>query len=449
MGWREQLRPASFRGVPFQVDSVDGQIGRRTVVHEYPGRDSASVEDLGRRVRRIKLDAFVLGDGYMSVRDQLRAAIEKAGSGQLVHPYWGEMRVSVEGEARVTESTDKGGYARFSFSVVEAGARLGPIVQVETSSRVLELTGVSAFVHLRPATRPAPAAAALAASTVRRFTVAGANAAVTAGAEGTIGRALGALRTARRAAATALAVTDTTPALLAQFAEDAAALIHEPATLASRTLGLLAAIIRPLVALRSLALASASGSTIVASGESAPGTDAPQRPAGAQPLTADDLVTVLLTLVRSFATIGLSEPPTGDPLELSNRDAVTFLFRCGGVVAGCEAAAQLPCDNFSQAQALRDEFVSQLDALQLEVQDDDLYSALADVQAALVEHFASTAADLPRVASFTPAATLPALVIAHQLYGDATRDEELVRRNRVRHPGFIPGGIALEVLSDV
>jgi prophage DNA circulation protein len=44
-------------------------------------------------------------------------------------------------------------------------------------------------------------------------------------------------------------------------------------------------------------------------------------------------------------------------------------------------------------------------------------------------------------------ATLPALVVAHRVYGDATRADEIVSRNRVRHPGFVPGGIALEVAT--
>ena len=41
------LRPASFRGVPFKVmDSDDGR-GRATVIHEFPMRDQVYVEDLG------------------------------------------------------------------------------------------------------------------------------------------------------------------------------------------------------------------------------------------------------------------------------------------------------------------------------------------------------------------------------------------------------------------
>jgi prophage DNA circulation protein len=43
---------------------------------------------------------------------------------------------------------------------------------------------------------------------------------------------------------------------------------------------------------------------------------------------------------------------------------------------------------------------------------------------------------------------LPALVVAHRLYGDAARADEITVRNGARHPGALRGGIALEVLSE-
>jgi prophage DNA circulation protein len=38
-------------------------------------------------------------------------------------------------------------------------------------------------------------------------------------------------------------------------------------------------------------------------------------------------------------------------------------------------------------------------------------------------------------------------VLAYDLYEDARRDGELARRNRIAHEGFLPPGLALEVLS--
>jgi prophage DNA circulation protein len=47
-----------------------------------------------------------------------------------------------------------------------------------------------------------------------------------------------------------------------------------------------------------------------------------------------------------------------------------------------------------------------------------------------------------------PQATQPALVLAYSLYEDASRDADIIARNNVRHPGFVPGGRTLEVLAD-
>lgn len=45
--WQSQLRPCSFRGVPFAIISEEGSHGRRQAVHEYPYRDTAWIEVWG------------------------------------------------------------------------------------------------------------------------------------------------------------------------------------------------------------------------------------------------------------------------------------------------------------------------------------------------------------------------------------------------------------------
>jgi prophage DNA circulation protein len=51
------------------------------------------------------------------------------------------------------------------------------------------------------------------------------------------------------------------------------------------------------------------------------------------------------------------------------------------------------------------------------------------------------------VRSSTPLQTVPAVVLAHALYGDAWfrsgRADELAARNRIIHPGFVPAGQAV------
>jgi prophage DNA circulation protein len=69
--------------VPFAVRRSDAQVGRRTVQHEYPQRDTPFAEDMGRAARRFSLDAYVLGPDYDQARDRLIDALEARGPGLL------------------------------------------------------------------------------------------------------------------------------------------------------------------------------------------------------------------------------------------------------------------------------------------------------------------------------------------------------------------------------
>ena len=95
------LRPASFRGVSFQVNGTDLGAGRRVQVHEYPQRDQPWVEDLGRATREIAFDGFLIGADYVDQANQLLAALETAGAATLVHPWLGSMQVCLSAPARV------------------------------------------------------------------------------------------------------------------------------------------------------------------------------------------------------------------------------------------------------------------------------------------------------------------------------------------------------------
>lgn len=56
---------------------------------------------------------------------------------------------------------------------------------------------------------------------------------------------------------------------------------------------------------------------------------------------------------------------------------------------------------------------------------------------------------LPYVEYHTLHGVKPALVLAYELYDDLAWEADLVRRNAIRHPGFIMAGRVLEVLSRV
>ncbi|MCX9071849.1 DNA circularization protein [Citrobacter portucalensis] len=121
MAWKDRLQPASFRGVPFKVDNEDAGAGRRVETHEYPNRDKPYTEDLGKVTFRPNITAYVVGDDCYDQRDKLIEALNKPGPGTLVHPTYGEVSVCVDGEARVSTTSSEGRMVRFDLRFVEAG----------------------------------------------------------------------------------------------------------------------------------------------------------------------------------------------------------------------------------------------------------------------------------------------------------------------------------------
>ena len=66
MAWNLTLQDASFRGVTFEVQSVEDRGEKALCVHEYPYRSGAEVEDLGRKPRVIPVTAIFWGVAYES-----------------------------------------------------------------------------------------------------------------------------------------------------------------------------------------------------------------------------------------------------------------------------------------------------------------------------------------------------------------------------------------------
>ncbi|EFH9192614.1 DNA circularization protein [Escherichia coli] len=136
MTWKDRLQDASFRGVPFKVEDESSGVGRRVETHEYPNRDKPYTEDLGRVSLRPSLTAYVVGEDCFDQRDRLIEALNKPGPGTLVHPVYGEMSVCVDGEVRVSTSRSEGRVVRFDLKFVEAGELSYPTAGAATAQNL-------------------------------------------------------------------------------------------------------------------------------------------------------------------------------------------------------------------------------------------------------------------------------------------------------------------------
>jgi prophage DNA circulation protein len=391
------MKQASFRGVPFHVESAELSGGRRTVMHEYPLQDVGFSEDLGRKAREFPVQGYVVGDDYMDQRDALLQALEEKGPGELLHPYYGTRRVSVS-DFRVREASANGGMATFSITFSETEA--APTFPVATPDAQASLAS-SAKLSLTSAMK----------DFLARYQVAGlplsaldSAAGVVSSAADSMGQALGPLVGATQYAAKLKSDLD-------GLMSNATTLVREPADVLGGLVDVVASF-------------------------------------GALPISAELGARGML---RAYGfTPPTATPPDTTPTrqqELANFDALIALIRTALVVQAAVFTSVAEFDNYDSAVALRDDVSAALDE-QLELASDDTFAQLADLRADLVRAVPGANSDLPHLARHTPAATVPSLVLAHRLYGDVARELDLVARNRVAHPGFVRGGVELEVLSD-
>lgn len=154
MSWRDNLRPASFRGVEFHIDERGFRTGRRIHNHEYPKRDQNYPEDMGRATRRWSVDAYIVGDDYMQRRDALIRACEQPGPGQY-SDFWGRSGRAVVEDCDLQEEQREGRMCRFRLTLIDAGGSSGsgaggpaPFAIAATASLVTTAAGSLAAAAL-------------------------------------------------------------------------------------------------------------------------------------------------------------------------------------------------------------------------------------------------------------------------------------------------------------
>lgn len=381
MSWRERTKgPASFRGVPFFVDTSERSGGRRTVTHEYPLRDEPFVEDMGRRARAFPVEGYVVGESYLAQRDALIAALEEAGPGELVHPYHGTRRVACN-DFTIRESTAEGGMARFRIDFVETLSRpASPVAVVDPASAVREsaalvrrASGAEFLREYRPGTLLDSAHTMLRTATLRINNV---------------------ISTAHLASREAALLQRRVDELLGA----AVGLVRTPGNLLAQ--------IQALFGLLSggVALAAYTFDT----GPRPPETTASRRQ------------------------------------ERRNHVALQAVIQRLALARAAETAPDVSYDSHDAAVAAREAIAELLDE-QLDRAGEETYPALQQLGADLARALPSEDARLPRLLRHVPPQTVPSLVLAHRLYGDVSLEGDLLRRNRILHPGFVRGGDPLEV----
>lgn len=390
-----KLIGASFRGVPFFVATGTRAGGRRIVTHDFPLRDDPHVEDLGRVARTFTIDGYVLGSGYVAERDALLSALEdKAGPGELVHPYHG-IRRAICSTVSVQESIADGGMAQFAITFQDAPDRATvPIDSVDFVERVNKTAD-----QAKQATDDEFQAL---------YDVAGLPGFALASARDTIA-AMGA-----GLAAAAGPVTLTTQEL-ARLTAQTDLLVANAASLATEPAAILDSFVEALT-------------TLVDS-------------------VADPL-SVLAALIAAYDT---PVPPAVSPTtatrarELANEEAIQAGLKRMVAIESVRKCSQIVFESIEQAIETRDGVTDRLDE-QLGLADTIAYPGLLELRAALVSAIPSDTAHA-RVLTIEQPVAISAVLMSYRLYGTTDQNLDLVARNHARYPAFMAG--TLQALSDL
>jgi prophage DNA circulation protein len=133
--WWQQLQPGSWNGVGFILDAANTLAGRRVAIHEYPYRDDAWVEDLGKLPRRFQIQGYLTGDDVYRQRDAMIAACEIAGPGTLVHPTLGSISCVLL-EFSTADRRERGRYVEIQFAFILAGDVKYPAATIASGNAI-------------------------------------------------------------------------------------------------------------------------------------------------------------------------------------------------------------------------------------------------------------------------------------------------------------------------
>lgn len=414
----EQLQPASFRGVPFEVEASGITVGRRTVVHEYPQRDRPYVEDMGRATRNITLQCFVVGSDYLEQAQALMHELEEPGPGTLIHPWLGEMEVTITSVSELL--FDQGlGVASVTITATEAGDLEFPAVTADEDTEALE------------------AADAVEKSAVDKFCedfdLSTINDWIDSALEGSLldalnfvsagdlGKLFDYAEGVANLADKAMALLSTDPKIFATRLAGALGLSRW-ATTVSAWRGV-AKSLKNLY--RHDKLKARTKAYAERKGE-------PMSDVTRQVMKSQAAIETLVRQLLIAQMVGVSTL-VATSKDVSSPDG--------------EEDMRTTTRSYDEIVELRDELCQVLDDELLMEENDEMYQVLDEARTAIFDVLTHKADALQHVVIVKPDDVFPAVVLAYDYHDDADRDLEIARRNSVEHEGFCPAS-ELRVLSE-
>ena len=394
MSWRNRLQPGSFRKVPYHTETASGTGGRRVALHQYPKQEEHWPEDMGGAAKNDTLELYCIGANYDLEKAALIKALDTPGPGTLVHPYLGTFEIQVS-TYTWNISSRQGGFCKISVQYHRVGKRQFPTDSQQNSQQLARCCDI--------------AASDMQATFADKFSLLKQPQFVVQAAIDQLSNVTNMLASLNNTGSLLNPLSNLADQMN-QFTNQLGQLVALPATLGSQLQGLVSGLF----------------SSVSAVGDSF----------GVYQSLTTEVASTPITAINTASR----------RTQAANQQAISELTQG---IATVEAVRKISDRNvtfttYNEAINSRDLALTQLDKL-IENSTGD-YFALANLQTAIIRRIDELAPGLQKVDQLTLAQSVPALVLSHQLYQDANRANEMISRNQINHPGFMPAGVELEVL---
>jgi prophage DNA circulation protein len=388
--------PARFRDLGFYVTKSSLSTGRRNFIFEYPQRDQPFVEDLGRRARKLTITAIFVGPDHAAQMQKLIEAVENGDEGILRLPFFGSWDVKPTDATNVTYDPQKENSSSADITFVEIGSTSTTLVSEDLPQKTASATGGIQESALD--------------KFIKDFDLKGVQDFIRNTVEGNLSKffQLDGYKEICRLFNTSDEMSHLSAVAISLLSKD------------------------PLVF--GTAVANAFGFS-----QAAYSINNWRR-----------AVRLLVKLIESdgmnqtYMTGLVSETDASQTTNLSTSvqnlarqsllaEAVSATTSVGGEEDTAEGGI-----SYDEMIATRDLVLGAIDSEMLKTDDDDVYLALEIARSAVSEEMTARAQDSARLIFVTPQEVTPALVIAYNFYGDASRSQEIIDRNHIRHGGFVP-----------
>lgn len=412
----EDLRDASFRGVPFHFVDVEGTGGRRAIPHAYPKKEVGWTEDHGAVLTQEQINGILLGSAYQAKLNGLLAALNTPGPGELVHPWFGVQQVQV-GKVTHKLSTEEGGIAYVSFEVFEAGEQLFPTQQEDTTATTLN-----------------------SADSVKDALANGDYFAALDGVGNMVDTLLDDLQGFVTNLPTLPDALNEWMDRLNRFKDLAGIIVARPGELIREVTNLISdvndLVTEPPWALRVY-------------DQLCDRWDGDRAARAATNSLADNIAVNVNTGFASSVTRS-STIEISDAMQ-ANIDDFQQLVIVSSLVAKAETVATATFETSQEAERTGDELAESLGERAIDAVESgqrELWRSLRSLRFAVVNDVRIRSVQLPELRRVSPAQTTPVMLLAWRETGDAEQSDVLVTRNRLRNPAFILPSQVIEVVGN-